>query len=167
MKRPTKQLLDDLLDDSVSPEFRAALMDKTLQSAQQRKRARRLNLTLSIFALAGIFAFAFQEMRNPKTARSQIHQPISSVAVSPSLNPVQVVSTKLDSFKNVAISDSSDSTLTVVQTSESDRPREINDQELLALAADKPVALIHQGLHQAELVFLNPKDENDYRFNKP
>jgi hypothetical protein len=167
MKRPTKQLLDDLLEDSVSPEFRAALMDKTMRSAQQRKRARRLNLTLSILALAGIFVFAFQEARNPKSARNQIHQPISSVAVSPSLNPVQVGSTKLNSLKNVAVSDSSDSTLTVLQTSELDRPREINDQELLALAADKPVALIHQGLHQAELVFLNPKDEKDYRFNEP
>ena len=91
----------------------------------------------------------------------------SSVAISPSLNPVQVGSTKLDLLKSGAVSDSSDSSLTVVQTSESDRPREINDQELLALAADKPVALIHQGLHQAELVFLNPKDEKDYRLNEP
>jgi hypothetical protein len=167
MKRPIKRLLEDLLEDSVSPEFRATLMDKTLQSARQRKRARRLNLRLSILALAGFFAFAFQEARNPKTTQNQIFRPISSVAVSPSLNPVQVVSTKLDSLKSVAVSDSSDSTLTVVQTSESDRPREINDQELLALAADKPVALIHQGRHQAELVFLNPKDEKDYRVNEP
>ena len=162
MKRPTKQLLDDLLKDSVSPEFHTALMDKTLQSARQRKRARRLNLTLSILALAGIFAFAFQEARNPKTALNQIHQPISSIAVSPSLNPAQVGSTKLDSLKSATVSDSSDSSLTVVQTSESDRPKEINDQELLALVADKPVALIHQGLHQAELVFLNPKDEKGF-----
>src|ERR1700678_4189068 len=105
MKRPTKQLLDDLLDDSVSPEFRTALMDKTLQSARQRKRTRRLNLTLSALVLAGIFTFAFQEMRNPKIVLNQVCQPISSVAVAPSLNPVQVVSTKPNSFKNTAIPD--------------------------------------------------------------
>jgi hypothetical protein len=163
MKRPTKQLLDDLLEDSVSPEFRATLFGKTLRSARQRKRVRRLNLTLSMVALAGIFIFAIQEMRYPKILPNQIRQPIPNVAVSPSLNPVQIVGTKPDSFKNVAASDSSDSTLTVVQTSESDRPREINDQELLALAADKPVALIHQELHQSELIFLNPKDEKGFR----
>jgi hypothetical protein len=55
-----------------------------------------------------------------------------------------------------------DSSLTVVETSESDWPREINDKELWALAADKPVALIHQGLHQSELIFLNPKDEKEF-----
>jgi hypothetical protein len=49
-----------------------------------------------------------------------------------------------------------------VETSESDWPREINDKELWALAADKPVALIHQGLHQSELIFLNPKDEKEF-----
>jgi restriction endonuclease Mrr len=161
MKRPSKKLLEDLLEDSVSLEFRAALMNKTLQSARQRKYARRLSLTLSALALAGIFAFTIREKRQPKTALNQIQQPISSVAVASSLNPVQVVSTKLHSLKNVAVSDSSDSTLTVVQTSESDRPKEISDKELLVLVADKSVALIHQGLHQSELIFLNPKEENE------
>ena len=84
-----------------------------------------------------------------------------SATPAQALNPVQFIITKLDSFKNVAVFDSSDSTLTVVQTSESDRPKEINDKELLALVADKPVVLIHQGLHQSELIFLNPKDENE------
>jgi len=156
MKRPIKQLLDDLLDDSASSEFRAALMDKTLQSARQRKHTRHFNLALSTLVLAGIFAFATQEVRVPKNVSNPIRQPISIIVVSPSLNPVQVVSTKPDSFKSVAVSDFSDSTLRVVQTSESDRPREINDRELLALAADRPVVLIHEGLHQSALIFPNP-----------
>jgi hypothetical protein len=162
MKQTTEQLLDDLLEDAAPPEFRAALLDKTLQSARQRKRVRRLNLTLSALMLSGLFAFAIQETRYPRTLPNQIRRPISSVAASPSLHPLQVVRTKRDSIKSIAVSDSSDSTLTVVQTSESDRPREINDKELLALVADKPVALIHQGLHQSELIFLNPKDENGF-----
>jgi hypothetical protein len=162
MKRPTKKLLDDLLEDSASPEFRAALMGKTLQSARQRRRVRHFNLALSTATFVGVFTFAFQEMHNPKTELNQIHQPVSSIADSPSFNPVQVAVTKQTSFNNVAVSDSMDSSLKVVETSESDRPREINDKELLALAADKPVALIHQGLHQSELIFLNPKDEKGF-----
>jgi hypothetical protein len=160
MKRPTKQLLDDLLDDSASPEFRAALMDKTLRSARQRKRVRHFNLALGMAALAGVFTYAFQEMREPAASLNQIRQPILSASRVPSLNPVRVPGTKPNLFKNNTILDSSDSTLTVVQTSESNRPREINDKELLALAGDEPVALVHQGPHQAELIFLNPNDGN-------
>jgi hypothetical protein len=160
MKRPTKQLLDDLLDDSASPEFRAMLMDKTLRSARQRKRVRYLNLALGVAALVGISTFTFQEMRGPVASRNPIRQPISSNVAVPSLNPVRVTDTKPNLFKNDTVSDSSDSTLTVVQTSESDRPKEINDKELLALAGDEPVALVHQGPHQAELIFMNPNDEN-------
>jgi hypothetical protein len=160
MKRPTKQLLDDLLDDSKSPEFHAALMDKTLRSARQRKRVRHFNLALGVAALAGIFTYAFQEMREPVASLNQIRQPILNVASVPSLNPVRLPGTKSNLFKNETVSDPSDSTLMVVQTSESDRPREINDKELLALAGDEPVVLVHQGPHQAELIFLNLNDGN-------
>ena len=143
MKRPTKQLLDDLLEDSASPEFRAALMDKTIHSARQRKRVRHFNLALGVIALAGIFAFTFREMREPAVSLTQIprtRQPIVSATPAPSLNPVQIVSTKMDS------------TFAVVQTSELDRPKEINDKELLTLLADKSVALVHYAPNRTELV---------------
>jgi hypothetical protein len=140
MKRPTKQLLDDLLEDSASPEFRDALMDKTLHSARQRKRVCHLNLALGVAVLAGIFVFAFQDMREPVASLNHARPPIFSVAPAPSLNPVQIISTKLDS------------TLAVVQTSDSDRPREINDQELLTLLADKPVALVRYAPDRTELI---------------
>jgi hypothetical protein len=140
MKRPIKQLSEDLLADSVSPEFRAALMDKTLRSARQRKRVRCLNLALGAAALVGIFAFAFLETHEPTVSLSQIRQPILSVTPVPMLNPVQVVSTKQDS------------TLVVVQTSESDRPREINDKQLLAFLADKSVALVRFAPNRSELI---------------
>jgi hypothetical protein len=143
MKRPTKQLLDDLLEDSASPEFRAALMDKTLYSARQRKRVRHFNLALGVVTLAGIFAFTFREMREPVVSLTQIpqiRQPIVSATPVPLLNPVQVVSTKMDS------------TLAVVQTSESDRPKEINDKELLTLLVDKSVALVRYAPNRTELI---------------
>jgi hypothetical protein len=142
MKRPTKQLLDDLLEDSASPEFRATLMDKTMSSARQRKRMQHFNLALGVVALAGIFAFTFQEMREPAVSPSQIpqaRQPIVS-GTPPPLNPVQVVSTKMDS------------TLAVVQTSEADRPKEIDDKELLTLLADKSVALVRYAPNRTELI---------------
>jgi hypothetical protein len=144
MKRPTKQLLDDLLEDSASPEFRAALMENTLHSARQRKRGRHFNLALGVAALVGIFEFAFQKTREPAVSLTQIRQPILSATPAPALNPVQVVSTKMDS------------TLAVVQTSEAARPREINDKELLTLLADKSVALVHYAPNRIELISFGP-----------
>jgi hypothetical protein len=144
MKRPSKQLLDDLLEDSASPEFRATLMDKTLRSARQRKRVRHFNLTLGVIALAGVFVFAFQQMREPAVSLTQIpqiRQPIvSGTPPPPLLNPVQIISTKMDL------------NLAVVQTSESDRPKEIDDKELLTLLADKSVALVHYAPNRTELI---------------
>jgi hypothetical protein len=40
--------------------------------------------------------------------------------------------------------------------------REINDDQLLALVEGRPAALVRQGLHQAELLFLNPEDTHGY-----
>src|ERR1017187_9372496 len=92
MKKTTEPLIDDLLEDTISPEFRAALLDKTLQSARQRKRLRHFNLALGATALVGIFALAFLEMRVPTTVQNQIHQPVLSAANLHKSSPVQIVS---------------------------------------------------------------------------
>ena len=143
MKRPNRQLLDDLLEDSVSPEFSAALMDKTFRSARQRKRVRYFSQALGAIALVGVFAFVFLEMRKPADSLNQIRAPILSAAPAPSLSAVPVVGTEPDS------------SLTVVQTSEADRPTEINDKELMTLLADKSVALVRYGSSPAQLISLN------------
>jgi hypothetical protein len=158
MKKTTEPLIDDLLEDAISPEFRAALLDKTLQSARQRKRMRRFNLALGITAFVGIFALTFWEMRATTTVPNQIHRPVLSAANLHKSSPVQLVSTKQDSVENVVSSDPAPA-LTMVQTTESARPREINDQQLLALLSGKPVALVRQGAHAAELIFPNSEDE--------
>jgi hypothetical protein len=158
MKKTTEPLIDDLLEDAIPPEFRAALLDKTLQGARQRKRGRRLNLALGATALAGIFTLAFWEMRVPTMTPNQIHRPVLSAANLHKSSPVLIVSTKRDAVEKVVASDPA-SALTMVQTTESARPREINDQQLLALLSDRPVALVRQGAHEAELIFPNSEDE--------
>ena len=152
MKKTTESLIDDLLEDSASPEFRAALLDKTLQSARQRKRMRRFNLALGITAFVGIFALTFWEMRATTTVPNQIRQPDSRVADSLPSSRVQIVSTKLDSA----------SAPTIVQTTESARPKEINDKQLLALLSDNQVALVCQGADKADLIFLNSENEKGF-----
>jgi hypothetical protein len=41
----------------------------------------------------------------------------------------------------------------------------INDDELLALLADKPAILIRTGPHSEELVFANPEDQKGFPLN--
>jgi hypothetical protein len=65
---------------------------------------------------------------------------------------VQIVSTKLDSA----------SAPTIVQTTESARPKEINDKQLLALLSDNQVALVCQGADKADLIFLNSENEKGF-----
>jgi hypothetical protein len=143
MKRLNKKLLDDLLEDSSPLEFRVAVMEKTLHSARQRKRLRHFSAALIAAALIGIFVFTFREMRERAVSSNQIRPLTLAAASHPSLNRPQVVATKPDS------------TLVVVQTRESYRPKEISDKELVALLSNEPVVLVRYASDHAELISLN------------
>ena len=154
MKQNTEQLLDFLLEDAAPPDFRAALLDKTLRSARRRKQARRFNMALGAAALAGIFLLSFWKMREPAILPEQILQPNPMVVNSQPLQSGQIVTTQLGSIMEFT---SSVSTLAEVRTSVSSGLfQEINDQQLLALLSDKSAVLVHHGPHQAELIFLKP-----------
>jgi hypothetical protein len=125
MKRTTDKLLDDLLADSVPPDFRAALMDKTLQSARRRKQARRFNMGLGAAVLAGMFLFSFWKRREPAALTAQTRQPDAMIVHSQPLQPAQVVATK---FGPVAEFVSSATPCAEVLTSSSSGPyQEIDD----------------------------------------
>jgi len=58
---------------------------------------------------------------------------------------------------------SSPNTFLPIKTGAIEDPfQEINDEQLLALAGDRPVVLVREGPHQAELLFLNPEDKNGF-----
>jgi hypothetical protein len=152
MKQTTEQLLDDLLEEAAPPEFRAALMDKTLRSARRRKRTRRFNATLGATAVAGIFLLSFWKMREPATLPAQMRQPDPMVVNSQPVQPRQIVTTQLGSIEEFV-----SSAFTEVRTSgSSGLYQEIDDQQLLALLSDRSAVLVHHGPHQAELIILNP-----------
>jgi hypothetical protein len=152
MKQTTEQLLDDLLEDAAPPEFRAALLDKTLRSARRRKQARRFNMAMSAAALAGICVLSFWKMRQTATLPDQIRQPDPMVVNSQPLQTRQIVTTQLGSVEKFV-----SSTFTEFRTlGSSGLYQEIDDQQLLALLSDRSAVLVHHGPHQAELIILNP-----------
>jgi len=161
MKRPPEKLLDDLLEESAPPEFRAALLDRTLRQARRRKNFRRLNSALAVAACAAILALAFfKTRRQAPIVANQVPRPDLIVVHSRPLNPAQIVSTQPRLVNMVS---SSALSFTLVETHVSERLyAEIDDQQLFALLAGRPVALVHRGPNRAELIFLNPADANGF-----
>lgn len=137
-------MLDDLLEDSAAPDFQAGLMDKTLRSARRRRRMRHFSSALGIMALLGICAIMFRDVRHQTISSNQIRpETLTGATSQSSLNHPRVVSTKPDSA------------LAIVQTSEGDRPKEINDKELVTLLSNEPVALVRYASGRAELISLS------------
>jgi hypothetical protein len=160
MKRPNEELLNDLLEDSASSEFRASLLDRTLHQVRRRKQMRRLTAAAGIgtVAMAMLVPITFwRNLNQPVTASDPAPGKLTIVQSTP-LNPSQIVSTRPDS---AWITGTSTSTVAVVETAVSGRNYiEIDDQQLLALAADRPVALVRHAPGQSELILLNAEDRN-------
>jgi hypothetical protein len=159
MKRPTEKLLEDLLEESAPPEFRAALMTETLRQARRRRVFRRAGIAAGSVAVALALILALWRPHEPTVARREIRRPDLIVVSTQPLDPSRVVRTQPGLIATVT---SSDSSVTVVETRVAERIYVVlDDQQLLALLSGKPVALIHQGPHQAELIFLDPQDEKE------
>lgn len=163
MKRITEDLLNDVSDEIATAEFRASVLDKTLRAASRRKRIRRTNQIIGSLAVMLAMAVFVWKINKPLPVANQLAKPRKTtltIVRSHPLNPAQIVVTQPGS---VAIITSFESGFATVETRASERNyTEIDDKELLALLGNKPVALIHQGPNQAELIFLNPADRKEF-----
>ena len=152
-------LLDDVLTEAAPADFERALLDGTLRAVRRRRRMRRCSRGL---AVAGVFAaivIALWHSLWPSTPVRLIRPALHIVSSQP-LPASMVVSTRPNS---VVVTSSSPTTFVVIETGAIKEPfQEINDEQLLALAGGRPVALVRQGPHQAELLFLNPEDTNGF-----
>jgi hypothetical protein len=140
MKPPNKQLLDDLTEDSAAPDFRAEVLHKTLRSARRRRHIRQLSGGLGTAMLAGLLVFAFKKTQEPAISLNQMRPQTPTGTSLPPQNRTPVVSTP------------SDAVLTIVQTSESVPPREINDKELAALLSRQEVGLVRYASGETEVI---------------
>ena len=160
MRPPTEQLLDDLLEDVASREFRTLVLDQTLRAVRRRKRVRQQNIALIAAACVAVFAFVLWKTREPLIVLKPAQRPVSTIVRSKTLSPPPVVRTKPGGVEMVS---SSASTFTPVETRASESCyTEIDDAQLFALLAGKPVALVHRGPNQAQLIFLNPEAEKGF-----
>ena len=152
-----ERLLADVLAGGDAAGFREALLSETLRLARRRRHFRRARQAAAVVAmLAGIALLAWHslppQVKSPEARRQNyavVHsQPLPAAALvmtRPLANDRLVAS-----FTNVQR----------VQTApRGGQFREIDDDELLALAEPKPAALVRLGPHTAELIVLNSTDQ--------
>ena len=160
-----KSLLADVLAEASPTDFREAMLAETLRLARRRRQFRQVRQAAGVLAVIGLLAVlvAQQFSRQPDVsmplAKKIVKQSYELVRTQP-LPAGALISTRKFSEAQFA---ASVSTVVAVATV-SGGFRQINDNELLALLADKPAVLIRTGPNSEELVFANPEDQKKFLF---
>ena len=154
------RLLDDILEDTLPASLRAELLQRTLCQVRRQNSVRRLNRAgLAIVFVMGL-ALTLWRFSLPLPQQIESRPTTFGVVSSEALDPSMIVETRLGSVNVIS---SSASTVVLVETgSGRDMFNEVDDQQLLAFLSGSPAALVRQGPHQAELMFLNPEDRNGF-----
>jgi hypothetical protein len=161
MNRPTdkENLLAEVLAEASPADFRAAMLAETLRLARRRRHFRQARRIAGVLVVMGMLTvLVVQQSPKPTVVsaplvKKALKQSYELVCTQP-MPASAFVSTRTFSWNQLAVSAGA----VVEITTTTGGFRLINDNELLALLADKPAALIRTGPHSEELVFANPED---------
>jgi hypothetical protein len=159
-----ESLLAEVLAEASPADFRAAMLAETLRLARRRRQFRQIRQAAGVLAVAGLLAiFAAQQFSTPPTTSTplakKIVQQSYQVVRTQALPASAIISTM--KFASAGLTASVPKVIEV--TTISGGFRLINDDELLALLADKPAVLIRTGPHSEELIFANAEDQKALR----
>mgnify|MGYP001555638803 CR=1 FL=1 len=149
-----ERLLADVLAEAAPPDFRAALLGETLRLARTRRhtrRAWRASAVLAVVATLGFFARRASPSLTPRASHEV-------VVTRPLAASAQI---RTQSFESAGIITSFSSVVMVQTRLDDGAVRRISDQELLALAAPRPAALIRVGPQTQKLIFTDVIDQDD------
>src|SRR5450631_4116512 len=152
-----QDLLAEVLAEASPADFREAMLAETLRLARRRRRIRQTRPVAGVLVMAGLLVvlvahhFSKLPVVSPPTAK-QIEPQSYQLVRTQSLPASALVSTR--SFSATGIASTVPKVVEIATVSGGFRL--INDDQLLALLADKPAALIRTGPHSEELVFANP-----------
>jgi hypothetical protein len=153
MKPDAERLLDEVLGEDVSPDFRAGLLTGTLKQARRRKQFRRWNRGL---LMAALVVAAWVWSRKPRTiveVERAATQKSLEIIMSKPMNPASIIVSSPGLAKEI---NSSGHGFAIIETDPSIRHfRELDDDQLMALTAGKPSMLVRQGPHEAELLVVD------------
>ena len=161
-----QDLLAEVLAEASPPDFREAMLAETLRLARRRRQFRQARPVAGVLVLMSLLAvlvaqhFSKLPADSPPMAKEVEPQSYKLVRTQP-LPASALVSTRSFSAAGFAVT-----VPKVVEVATvSGGFRLINDDQLLALLADKPAVLIRTGPHSEELVFANPEDQRGFPLN--
>jgi hypothetical protein len=160
-----EHLLTDVFAEAAPAGFREVMLDQTLRLLRRRRRWRQTRHLAALLVALGLLAVLVRQNFPPHplapmpAAKAKIKN-YELVCTRPLSAGAIVVTRPLSADQLVA----SVATAEIVQTS-SGIFRVINDDELLALVASRPAALIRLGPNSERLIFANPDDENGFPVN--
>ena len=150
-----ERLLDDVLADATPAGFREALLGETLRLARRRRHWRQTQRAVTVLAVLVLATIAGWRAWVPGPSKPELSASYQLVRSRP-LRAEQILTTQpLAAGRVVATV----ATMDVIYTA-SGSFREIDDDELLALAAPRVAALVRRGPHEAELVFVQPTGQS-------
>jgi hypothetical protein len=160
-----ENLLAEVLAEAVPPDFRATLLAETLRHARHRRQFRLARRAAGVLAVLILLALFTAQPWTKKTivapsAAKEIAPPSYELVHTQPLPARALVHTRTFLTTGLATTIPSVTEITTV----SGGFRLINDDELLALLADKPAILIRTGPNSEELVFANPADQKKFLF---
>jgi len=159
-ERPEQQkLLDDLLDESLPADFRAALLEQTLRLARRRRRWRQSRMAGAVLCV--LLATVWLAGREWTMKVS----PVQPLAKGPGPQGWRLVETRsLPATREVTTKDFAGATVISSQAtvgqiaSSSEGVHLIDDAQLLAWVGQEPAILIRTGPNSEELVFAETVD---------
>lgn len=154
-----ERLLADVLADESAAGFREGLLNETLALVRRRRRARQAwRAASAVVLIAGLGLVVWRNLPPTAVAPGTGARGYTLVLSQPLAGKALVV-TRAFTASGIVVSAR---TAEVIRTTASrSQAREIDDSELLALLGPKPVALVRLAPHRAELVFVNPEDEEE------
>jgi hypothetical protein len=159
-----ERLLSEVLAEDAPAGFREALLGETLQRVRRRRRVRQARRVAALCVVAGmltVFAWRFL-LPHSGTLTGKPRSTGYELVLTQPLSAGAIVATQPLSAGHLI---SSQTTVAVVSTTGGGNLRLINDDELLALVAPRPAALVRFGPDAEMLVFANPEDERGFPLN--
>src|ERR1041385_2301050 len=139
-------LLEDVLAET-GPDCERGALNGMLRAARRRRRTRRFARGCAAAGALALMVSLVWNARWPFNSANSVRPTLNIVSSQP-LPPAMIVRT---SSGHIAVVSSSAMTFTVVETGSVENLfQEINDDELLALAKGRSVALVRNGPQQAE-----------------
>ncbi len=151
-----EKLLEDVLAGEAEGGFREASLESVLGLARRRRRiraVRRVGVVAATLLVAAIAGTRYFPSKPTKPEVAQIHPPAASfnLVTTQPLSAAEIVSSRPLSPAQIVASLQMPGIVSTV----SGNYREVGDEELLALAAPRIVALVRRGPREVELVFVS------------